>query len=1217
MATILVVDDRAANREYLVTLLRYGGHRLVEAADGAEGLAAVRADRPDLVIADILMPTMDGYEFVRQLRADPAVAATRVVFYTAHYHEAEARALAATCGVAAVLTKPAEPELVIRTVEAVLRTPPDARPTPPPPPDPGAFDREHLRLLTDKLSQKSDELRRNNERLTALVELGMRLGSERDLTRLLQSFCDSAREIVGARYALVGIPNGDGAPYRFFLTGGMDPATAARVGRLGPLAGVLGTVLSAGRCFRAASHGGFGAVGVPPSFPAAAALLAAPITSPARVYGWVCLLDKVGADGFTDEDEGLARMLGAQVGRIYENGSLYAELLRHSTTLAEEVAERKRAEAEVYRTTTLLRAVAEGTTDAVFVKDRAGKYLFFNPAAARFVGRPVADVLGRDDTALFDPDSARVAMANDRKVMASGAVETAEEVLTAAGVTRTFLATKGPYRDGAGAAIGVIGISRDITDRKRAEERAVLFRTLVDHARDGIEVIDPDTGRYLDVNERACQTHGYTRDEYLRLNVSDLNPAVTEGNWAATVAGHRREELRTVELSHRRKDGSLFPVEVNLNFIRLDREYLVAVVRDITDRKRAEERSVLFRALVDQATDSIEVIDPETGRFLDVNERACVAHGYTRDEYLRLSVSDIDPVVAERGWAATMEHRRTNHLQTFEGRHRRKDGSVFPVEVNRTFIRLDREYLVAVVRDITDRKRAEAALQAAQRRLEQVIASSPSVLFTLTVADDRIRGVSWTSDTLRDLFGYPPEAATGTAWWVENIHPDDRERAVERAEAELFDRGRSSVEYRFRHADGTHRWTRCDVRLVRDTAGRPVEAVGSWSDVTQLHLIEEQFRQAQRMEAVGRLAGGVAHDFNNLLTVINGFGEVVLDRLPPVDPSRELLREVVRAGGRAATLTRQLLAFSRKAIIEPRPLDLRAAVADVEKMLRHIIGEDIRLAIATDPAVGPVLADPGQIEQVVLNLVVNARDAMPRGGHLTIEVRDAELDAAYARAHPEARPGPHVVLAVTDTGCGMSAETAARAFEPFFTTKGESGTGLGLATVHGIVKQSGGHVAVYSEVGRGTVFKVYLPRHDAAPPPKSRPPQPVPRGGGETILLVEDEDAVRALTRYLLAGNGYAVLEAADGPEALRLAAEYRDRIDLLMTDVVMPRMSGREVAEHLRRARPEIRVLYLSGYTDDAVVRHGVLEAEVAFLQKPFTAPVLARKVRDVLDGG
>jgi two-component system, cell cycle sensor histidine kinase and response regulator CckA len=387
-------------------------------------------------------------------------------------------------------------------------------------------------------------------------------------------------------------------------------------------------------------------------------------------------------------------------------------------------------------------------------------------------------------------------------------------------------------------------------------------------------------------------------------------------------------------------------------------------------------------------------------------------------------------------------------------------------------------------------------------------------------------------------------------------------------------------------------------------------------DISKIKRLEEQFRQAQKMEAVGRLAGGVAHDFNNLLTVINGYGEMVMNRLPAGDPARDMLRQVVAAGDRAAGLTRQLLAFSRKSIIEPRILDLKVVVADVDKMLRRLIGEDIEMAVVSDPEVGAVTADAGQIEQVIVNLVVNAGDAMPKGGRLTIEVRDAVLDETYARDHPDAQAGRYVLLAVSDTGCGIDEPTMARIFEPFFTTKGERGTGLGLATVHGIVKQSGGHVAVYSEVGRGTTFKVYLP-HMEQRPTSAKPhlqPEVLPRGS-ETVLFVEDEAGVRALSRHVLQECGYTVLEARDGVEAVRIAVQHQGRIDLLVTDVVMPRLGGREVAEQLATTHPGAKVLFLSGYTDDAVVRHGILQAQVAFLQKPFRPASLVMKVREVLD--
>jgi nitrogen-specific signal transduction histidine kinase/CheY-like chemotaxis protein len=396
-----------------------------------------------------------------------------------------------------------------------------------------------------------------------------------------------------------------------------------------------------------------------------------------------------------------------------------------------------------------------------------------------------------------------------------------------------------------------------------------------------------------------------------------------------------------------------------------------------------------------------------------------------------------------------------------------------------------------------------------------------------------------------------------------------------------------------------------------------VEAVGSWSDVTERRQLEEQLRQAQKMEAVGQLAGGVAHDFNNQLTIISGYSDLLLEGLAPGDPHWEPLCEIKSAGERSAGLTRQLLAFSRRQLLAPRILDLNAVAADAEKMLRRLIGEDVALVTALDPALGTVRADPGQVEQILLNLAVNARDAMPTGGQLTIKTCNVELDDGYVQSHPDARPGPHVLMAVTDTGCGMPPEVKARIFEPFFTTKGQGkGTGLGLATVYGIVRQSGGHIGVYSEVGVGTTFKVYLPREGLpAGAAKSRSGQLAPPQGTETVLLVEDESGVRALTRQVLSKCGYRVLEAAGAGEAVKAAAGASGPIHLLVSDVVMPGPSGRVVANRVAELHPGVRVLFMSGYTDDEVVRHGVLQEGVNFLQKPFSPIALARKVREVLD--
>jgi len=548
----------------------------------------------------------------------------------------------------------------------------------------------------------------------------------------------------------------------------------------------------------------------------------------------------------------------------------------------------------------------------------------------------------------------------------------------------------------------------------------------------------------------------------------------------------------------------------------------------------------------------------------------------------------------------------------------RPDGSVrwiwirgYPVKEQGQIVRI-----VGVIEDITEKRQLEEQYHQSQERLQHLVSSSPAVLFTLGIEKERVRGITWMSDNVLDMLGYSARETYGEDWWREHAHPDDIQPIVDIVYQDLLSKGFTAHEYRFLHRSGSYRWVRSELRLQRDAAGKPIEAIGSWSDITERMQLEQQFQQAQKMEAVGQLAGGVAHDFNNLLTIISGYSEILLPMLGPNDPMRESVKAISEAGERAASLTRQLLAFSRKTVLEPKVLDLNEVVRETGKLLRRLIGEDILFTTVLDPAISRVKVDPDQFGQVLMNLAVNARDAMPKGGKLTMETRNAELDREYTRLHPEATTGRYVLLSISDTGSGMSAEVKARIFEPFFTTKEVGkGTGLGLAVVLGVVKQSGGHIEVFSEPDVGTTFKIYLPTVEE----KASGSKLIEVGnsgrGTETILVVEDEDGVRGLAVLVLKTYGYKVMAAGNGKEAMRLAAKHQGGIDLLVTDVVMPGMGGPDLAEALHPSFPKMKVLFSSGYTDDAVIRHGLLQEKVAFLQKPYSPLALVRKVRQVLD--
>jgi PAS domain S-box-containing protein len=543
---------------------------------------------------------------------------------------------------------------------------------------------------------------------------------------------------------------------------------------------------------------------------------------------------------------------------------------------------------------------------------------------------------------------------------------------------------------------------------------------------------------------------------------------------------------------------------------------------------------------------------------------------------------------------------------------RRRDGTYFPQELSLT--KLEGGGMVCVCRDVTARCDAQNERDTAEAKYRLLVEQVAAISY---IAEIGITGQwHYVSPQVGTILGYTPEEwISGSRDWIRFVHPEDQS-VVAAAEAACEKGKPFQAEYRMLRKDGRTIWVSDNAVVVQDAKGHRLME-GIIADISDRKALEGQLQQSRRVEAVGRLAGGIAHDFNNLLTIVKGYTELALKKSAHQPELSVDLQRIEDASERAASLVRQLLAFSRKQVLQPKIFDLNSVVLALDKLLRRLMGEDVEMKTVVSQQAGNVKADPGQIEQVIMNLVVNARDAMPNGGRLTVETMNVELDEAYARDHASVVPGQYVMLAVSDTGMGMSAETIAHIFEPFYSTKASgSGTGLGLSTVYGIVKQSGGYIWVYSEPGQGSTFKVYLPRVEEAAEVVIKDRKEKKIGSGtETILLVEDDEAVRELARTVLASRGYNVLVATKPTDAERLCDERAEEIRLLLTDVVMPGLSGREIARRIGTRHPKIKVLYMSGYTDNVIARGGVLEEGLAFLQKPFTPSTLVEKVREILD--
>ena len=651
----------------------------------------------------------------------------------------------------------------------------------------------------------------------------------------------------------------------------------------------------------------------------------------------------------------------------------------------------------------------------------------------------------------------------------------------------------------------------------------------------------------------------------------------------------------------------------------------VGKARSMGDRQEALQ---LARISIDTAAVLIHWADP-AGRLLYVNDAACRRLGYSKDELLGMTVFDLDPAMSEEVWRRRWQENTEQGSVVRETYHRTKGGEVFPVEVTAHHVsRNGEEYCCCFGRDITERKEAEQAVQRAHEMLTKLAERVPGMIYQFRFNPDGSTCFPWTSPAITDVFELRAEDVQDDAGPVyDRLHPGDRERVLGLIEESARTLERFQVEYRVLLPEGGERWHFSDAVPERMDDGGTFWH-GIIGDITDRKRAEEerqelqvQLLQAQRMETVGRLAGGIAHDFNNLLTAIIGSSSLILATMASDDPNRELAIEINEVGERAAQLTRQILAFSRRQVLKPRTLVLNEVVLGIEPLLRRTIGEDVALELLLDPDLPAAEIDPHQMEQVLMNLAVNARDAMPEGGRLTVETAALAPDADFLRAYPKARSGRYVVLSVTDTGCGMDQDTVPRVFEPFFTTRGVGeGTGLGLSIVLGIVEQSGGFVTADSEPGQGSTFSVYLPVSETAPAGEDdlttdRKALDTP-GGTETVLVVEDEVLVRDLISRILKNAGYSVLEAGSQFEVDEVLSQGAPDPDILLTDVVLPgAASGWDVAESIGARYPGIPIVFMSGYTPEHMMSRGRLGADIEFLEKPFTPGRLMAKMREVLD--
>jgi PAS domain S-box-containing protein len=1088
---------------------------------------------------------------------------------------------------------------------------------------------EERKHAEEALRRSEEEAKRLAQESAIMAQIGRIITSSFNIEEVYERFAEEVRKFIPFDGIVVNTINAKNDTVTISYVSGTD-VPERRPGHIIPLRGT-----ATAECARTRSgflvqtenmeeiEGRY--PGLLPSFEVGLrSFIMVPLFSEDEVIG-VLSVRSSRPNAYTETDLRLIERIGHQIAGAIANAQLFAE--------------RKQVEETLLERERFLNNIFSSIQDGLSILDKEFTIVRVNPAIEQWYSHAMP-LIGKKCYEAYHERTERCEFCPTYQTVKTGRV--AYEVVPKTGsggkIVGWLELYSFPLVDAESGKIkGIIEYVRDITERKLAEEELQTqkqrFQTLSENAPFGMMMVDQE-GHYKYINPKFTELFGYDLEDIPdgRVWFRKAYPDPTYrhhviSTWVKDLESSNPGEKRSRTFTVTCKDGT--QKMINFTPVQLETGENLMTCEDITERKRAEEAlresEERYRTILENIEDGYYETDLP-GDLTFFNDSLCRMLGYSKDEMMGMSNKQYtDEENRKKLFQAFNEVYRTGKpTKAFDWGVFTKDGKKLFGEVSVSLIKDSKGQPTGfrgIARDITQRKQAEEALRTEKQRFQTFLENAPFGMIVVGQGGN----FKYINSKFIELFGYELNEIPGGREWFRKAYPDPeyRHHVIETwiNDSNISGHGEKIPRIFTVHCkDETKKIIRfITVQLETE------EYLMSCEDITLIQraeeekaTLEEQLRQSQKMEAIGRLAGGIAHDFNNLLTVIRGYSQLSLMDLKENEKLKVNLDEIQKATQRASDLTHHLLAFSRRQIMEMKILDLNTLLKDLDKMLHRVIGEDIELTYLLSDDIGKVRVDPGQMEQVILNLAVNARDAMPSGGKLTIETSNAELDEAYAHAHIGSKPGRYVMMSVSDTGLGMSPEVRERAFEPFFTTKEKGkGTGLGLSTCYGIVKQSGGNIWAYSEPGRGTIFKIYLPWVGEFPKETNHKPEAAEiLKGTETILAVEDEIEVRKLVAQILTGQGYTVIEASDGEEAVKVARDNADKkIQLLLTDVVMPGMSGRELAETLALLHPGLKILYMSGYTDNAIVHHGVLEEGVNYIQKPFTLDALARKVREVLD--